>query len=200
MFIFSVFYPFFHHQLSSWQIPSEVTELRKNQEAEVSKGNAMSVSQVNALTEKGSAPISLSAPAASTGGRDATALRVLSVPGASSALDLIKKKLQEFGAPAISAAVSVSSGAAASESNGSRVVEAAAKGLPSEISKDKLKDANGDGNISDSSTDSEDEDDGPSKEECIIQFKVYNLLLLFHWKIYNSLALFFCLEVGVALK
>lgn len=158
-------------KLSSWQIPSEVTELRKNQEAEVSKGNAMSVSQVNALTEKGSAPISLSAPAANTGGRDATALRVLSVPGASSALDLIKKKLQEFGAPAISAAVSVSSGAAASESNGSRVVEAAAKGLPSEISKDKLKDANGDGNISDSSTDSEDEDDGPSKEECIIQFK-----------------------------
>ncbi|KAI5574538.1 hypothetical protein BDE02_10G151300 [Populus trichocarpa] len=158
-------------KLSSWQIPSEVTELRKNQEAEVSKGNAMSVSQVNALTEKGSAPISLSAPAANTGGRDATALRVLSVPGTSSALDLIKKKLQEFGAPAISAAVSVSSGAAASESNGSRVVEAAAKGLPSEISKDKLKDANGDGNISDSSTDSEDEDDGPSKEECIIQFK-----------------------------
>ncbi|KAJ6772425.1 TRANSCRIPTION ELONGATION REGULATOR-like protein [Salix koriyanagi] len=158
-------------ELSSWQIPSEVTELRKNQEADVSKGNAMSVSQLNALTEKGSAPITLSAPAANTGGRDATALRVASMPGASSALDLIKKKLQEFGAPAISASVSVSSGAATSESNGSRVVEAAAKGLPSEISKDKLKDANGDGNVSDSSTDSEDEDDGPSKEECIIQFK-----------------------------
>ncbi|KAF9674462.1 hypothetical protein SADUNF_Sadunf10G0129700 [Salix dunnii] len=157
--------------LSSWQIPSEVSELRKNQEADISKGNAMSVSQLNALTEKGSAPITLSAPAANTGGRDATALRVLSMPGASSALDLIKKKLQEFGAPAISASVPVSSGAATSESNGSRVVEAAAKGLPSEISKDKLKDANGDGNVSDSSTDSEDEDDGPSKEECIIQFK-----------------------------
>ncbi|KAJ6720753.1 TRANSCRIPTION ELONGATION REGULATOR 1 [Salix viminalis] len=158
-------------KLSSWQIPSEVTELRKNQEADVSKGNAMSVSQLNALTEKGSAPITLSAPAANTGGRDATALRVVSMPGASSALDLIKKKLQEFGAPAISASISVSSGAATSESNGSRVVEAAAKGLPSEVSKDKLKDANGDGNVSDSSTDSEDEDDGPSKEECIIQFK-----------------------------
>ena len=173
--------------------------MRKNQEADVSKGNAMSVSQLNALTEKGYiAPITLSAPAANTGGRDATALRVASMPGASSALDLIKKKLQEFGAPAISASVSVSSGAATSESNGSRVVEAAAKGLPSEISKDKLKDANGDGNVSDSSTGSEDEDDGPSKEECIIQFKVYYLLLLFHWIIYISLALFFCLERGVA--
>ncbi|CAK7326070.1 unnamed protein product [Dovyalis caffra] len=159
-------------KFSSWQIPSEVTELRKNQEADLSKEHAMSMSmsQVNALNEKGSAPISLSAPAVNTGGRDAAALRVSSVQGASSALDLIKKKLQECGAPAISAPVSVSSGAAASDSNGSRV-EAAAKGLPSENSKDKLKDANGNGNISDSSTDSEDEDDGPTKEECIIQFK-----------------------------
>ena len=32
---------------------------------------------------------------------------------------------------------------------------------------------NGDANVSDTSSDSEDEDNGPSKEECIIQFKVY---------------------------
>ncbi|KAF9677058.1 hypothetical protein SADUNF_Sadunf08G0068100 [Salix dunnii] len=161
---------FFHHQLSSWQIPSEVKELRKNQEADLSKEQAISVSQLNALTEKGSDLISLSATAVNTSGCDATVLRASSVPGASSALDLVKKKLQDSG-PAISAPVSVSSGGASSQSNGSRVVEAAAGGLPSENRKDKLKGANGDGNISDSSTDSGDEDDGPTKEECIIKFK-----------------------------
>lgn len=132
----------------------------------------MSAPHTNFSTEKGPAPGSLSAPAVNTGGRDATALRASSVPGASSALDLIKKKLQDSGAPVTSTPAPVSSGTAASESNGLRAVEAMAKGLPSEGSKDKPKDANGVGNISDSSTDSEDEDNGPTKEECIIQFKV----------------------------
>lgn len=84
---------------------------------------------------------------------------------------MIKKKLQDSGAPATSSPVH-SSGPIASELNGSRVIEPTVKGLQSENSKDKLKDTNGDGNMSDSSSDSEDVDSGPTKEECIIQFKV----------------------------
>ncbi|KAJ9183220.1 hypothetical protein P3X46_007110 [Hevea brasiliensis] len=158
-------------KLSSWQIPSEVMELKKKQEAEVSREHELS--RTNVLTEKGSAPISLSASAVSTGGREAIALRASSAPGASSALDLIKKKLQDSGTPVTSSPSTVSLGLATAESNGSRAIEASAKGLQSENSKDKPKDANGDGdgNVSDSSSDSEDEDNGPTKEECTIQFK-----------------------------
>ncbi|GAV80419.1 WW domain-containing protein/FF domain-containing protein, partial [Cephalotus follicularis] len=158
-------------KLSSWQIPTEVAELRKKQDDDVSKEHPISVPNTNVLTEKGSSPISLSAPAVNTGGRDATALRTSGVPGSSSALDLIKKKLQDPGAPITSSLTPASSGTAALESNGSRAVEATVKGLQSENSKDKLKDANGDGNVSDSSSDSEDVDSGPTKEVCLVQFK-----------------------------
>ncbi|EEF46576.1 Pre-mRNA-processing protein PRP40, putative [Ricinus communis] len=157
-------------KLSSWQIPSEVTELKKKQEAEL-KEQEMSVSSSSVLNEKGSVQISLSAPAINTGGRDATALRASNALGASSALDLIKKKLQDSGTPVTSSPAPVSLGITTPESNGSRAMEATSKGLPSENSKEKLKDANGDANASDSSSDSEEEDNGPTKEECIIQFK-----------------------------
>ncbi|XP_059649866.1 pre-mRNA-processing protein 40C isoform X2 [Cornus florida] len=157
-------------KLSSWQIPTEVTEGRKL-DSEAFKEQSKSVPNTNILTEKGSSPVRLSAPAVNTGGRDATALRALGVPGSSSALDLIKKKLQESGAPVTSSPIPALSGQVASELNGPKSAEAMNKGLQSENSKDKIKDANGDGNISDSSSDSEDVDSGPSKEECIIQFK-----------------------------
>ncbi|KAL7180845.1 hypothetical protein ACSBR1_039832 [Camellia fascicularis] len=156
-------------KLSSWQIPTEVTELRKKQDGDALKEESMSVLSTNVLTEKGFAPISLSAPAVNTGGRDATALRSPAV-GSSSALDLVKKKLQDSGAPATSSPVSALSGPVASELNGSRAVEATVKGPQNENSKDKQKDTN-DCNMSDSSSDSEDVDSGPTKEECIIQFK-----------------------------
>ncbi|OMO93899.1 hypothetical protein COLO4_16625 [Corchorus olitorius] len=155
--------------ISSWQIPSEVAELRKKQDSDASKEHAVPVLNVDVVAEKGSAPVSLSAPAVSTGGRDAIPLRTPVVPGSSSALDLIKKKLQESGVPSSSSPVPVMPVPAAQELNGSRAVDV--KGLQSENSKDQLKDANGDGNISDSSSDSEDTDSGPSKEECIKQFK-----------------------------
>ncbi|XP_058183452.1 pre-mRNA-processing protein 40C isoform X1 [Rhododendron vialii] len=158
-------------KLSSWQIPSEVTELRRKQDGDTLKEESMSVPNTNVLTEMGSAPVSLSAPALNTGGRDSTALRVSGVPGSSSALDLIKKKLQDSGAPATSSPIPTFSGPVASESNASRVVDTTVKGPQNEKSKDKLNDANGDGNMSDSSSDSEDVDSGPTKEECIIQFK-----------------------------
>ncbi|KAJ4839439.1 Pre-mRNA-processing protein 40C [Turnera subulata] len=155
---------------SSWQVPNEVVELRKKQEHDLSIEHAVPVPTSEVMTEKGSVPVSLSAPAINTGGRDANPLRTSGVQGASSALDLIKKKLQDSGAPVTSAG-SVSLGTAVSESNGLKAVEGAAKGLSSDNGKDKPKDAHVDGNISDSSTDSEDEDDGPTKEECIAKFK-----------------------------
>ncbi|KAK0573247.1 hypothetical protein LWI29_004877 [Acer saccharum] len=157
-------------KVSSWQIPSEVTELQKKQDDDISKEHLMSVPNTNILIEKGSAPASLSAPAVNTGGRDAVALRSSGVPGSSSALDLIKKKLQDSGTPVNSTSDPVSSGTMASELNGSRAVEVTVKGLQSENSKEKLKDANGDGNMSDSSSDSEDGSSGPTKE-CVMKFK-----------------------------
>lgn len=162
---------YFLNQLSSWQIPTELTEMRKKQDSVALKEHAMLAPNTNVSTEKGPSPIALCAPAVTTGGRDATPLRTSAVPGSASTLDMIKKKLQDSGAPATSSPVH-SSGPIASELNGSRVIEPTVKGLQSENSKDKLKDTNGDGNMSDSSSDSEDVDSGPTKEECIIQFKV----------------------------
>ncbi|CAB4295957.1 unnamed protein product [Prunus armeniaca] len=160
---------FYHNsktKVSSWQIPNEVIELRKKQDADVPKEHPVSIPNNNVMTEKGSVPISLTAPAINTGGREAMAFKPSAVQGTSSALDLIKKKLQDSGAPVTSSPVP-----APSESNGSRGVESTPKGQQSDNSKDKLKDINGDGNLSDSSSDSEDADSGPTKEECITQFK-----------------------------
>ncbi|WCJ41921.1 pre-mRNA-processing protein 40C [Euphorbia peplus] len=157
-------------KLSSWQIPSEVTELKMKRDAE-QKEKEMPVSHSSDLSEKGSAPISLSASALNTGGRDAIALRASSAPGASSALDLIKRKLQEFGAPVTASPSPVSLGTTSVESNGSKALESTTKALQTENSKEKSKNASGDGNVSDLSSDSEDEENGPTKGECIIQFK-----------------------------
>ncbi|KAI3698616.1 hypothetical protein L2E82_42294 [Cichorium intybus] len=150
-------------KLSSWQIPTDVTELRKKQESDVLKEQSMSVPNANAnattLTEKGSVPLSLSAPAIHTGGRDA----ISGVPvssSSSSALDLIKKKLQDSTSPDTSLPQP-------SELNGSTPVDQ----IHGENGKDKLKDENADGNESNTSSDSEDVDTGPTKEERAIQFK-----------------------------
>ncbi|XP_050227397.1 pre-mRNA-processing protein 40C isoform X2 [Mercurialis annua] len=156
-------------KLSSWQIPSEVTELKKKQEVSL-KEQEVSVPHFSVSNEKGSVPISLNTPAI-TSGRDATTLRASCAPGASSALDLIKRKLQDSGTPVASSTAPHSSGIATTESNGSKAMEATAKGLQNENSKEKLKDGNGDANASDSSSDSDEEDNGPTKEECNIQFK-----------------------------
>ncbi|KAK4264142.1 hypothetical protein QN277_029471 [Acacia crassicarpa] len=156
---------------SCWQIPSEVTELKKKQNGDATKENLMSVPNTNVLSEKGSGMVTLNAPAINTGGRDAAALRSSSSQGSSSALDLIKKKLQDSGTPVSPPAIPTPSGQTLSESNGSKTPESIAKGLQCENNKDKQKDSNGDTNISDTSSDSEDEDKGPSKEERIVQFK-----------------------------
>ncbi|CAO2833014.1 unnamed protein product, partial [Amaranthus hypochondriacus] len=158
-------------ETSSWQVPPEVSELRKKQEVDSVKENAISVPDYNAINEKGSGPGTLNTPALNTGGRDAISLRAPGIPGSSSALDLIKKKLHESGAQVTSFPTSASSGSTLLEVNGSKTVEPTAKGFQGEGSKDKLGDADRDGKISDTSSDSEDEDTGPTKEECIAQFK-----------------------------
>ncbi|RZC71372.1 hypothetical protein C5167_034548 [Papaver somniferum] len=156
-------------KVSCWQIPSEVTELKKKQDEDLVKTSMLLVQNAN-LPEKEPAPFTLSTPAITTGGRDATAFRP-SAPGASSALDLVKKKLQDSGVPAASSPLQTSSIPAASDVNGSKPADAAVKKSLGENSKDKQKDANVDENMSDSSSDSEDVDSGPTKEECIMQFK-----------------------------
>ncbi|XP_062164261.1 pre-mRNA-processing protein 40C isoform X2 [Alnus glutinosa] len=158
-------------KISSWQIPCEVTELKKKQDGDTLREPSISLPHTNISTEKGPAPISLNAPAINTGGRDAMALKTSIVPGSSSALDLIKKKLQDSGAPGTSSPGPAPSGTVGLELNGSGAVDTTVKGLQSGDSRDKQKDANGDGNMSDSTSDSEDADSGPTKEECIIQFK-----------------------------
>ncbi|KAF5195719.1 Pre-mrna-processing protein 40c [Thalictrum thalictroides] len=159
-------------KVSSWQIPMEVTEWMKTRhEEDPLRANTISMQNSSMLHEKGSGSISLNTPAVNNGGRDAIALRPSSLPGSSSALDMIKKKLQDSGMPIASSSLPASSGPSTSDANGLRVVDATVKGPQDEDNKDKQKDANGGGNISDSSSDSEDVDSGPTKEECIIKFK-----------------------------
>lgn len=100
-------------------------------------------------------PLIASVPAVVTGGREAVPLRQAPSFISPSALDTIKKKLQDAGAPG---AVGMP------DLNGSKV--------PDSGSSEKLKEGNGDGNLSDSSSDSDDGESGPTKEDCILQFKV----------------------------
>lgn len=173
----------FFNQLSSWQIPNEVTELQKKQASDSLKAESISWTNTNVVTEKGSNPVTLSAPAADSGGRDSTTLRPSNASGSSSALDLIKKKLQDSGTPDTTPMSAALSGAMPLELNGSKSIEATIKGPQNENSREKRKDANGNGDLSDTSSDSEDEDRGPSKEECVLQFKVF-LCFILRFKIF----------------
>ncbi|XP_074273616.1 pre-mRNA-processing protein 40C isoform X2 [Silene latifolia] len=157
-------------QISSWQVPPEVTELRKKQEGDNATENSMSVPNSHSLDEKGSGAAIVSAPALISGGRDVMAFRGLSATGPSSALDLVKRKLQESGAQVTSFPTSASSGSTTLEINGTKTIEATVKGLQSDGGKEKQRDCE-DGNMSDLSSDSEDEDSGPTKEERVRQFK-----------------------------
>ncbi|GJT68914.1 pre-mRNA-processing protein 40C isoform X1 [Tanacetum coccineum] len=157
-------------KLSSWQIPTGVSELKKKQEIDALKEELTSVPNAITLPEKGSAPISFSAPVINTCGRDAISPAVSGVPVSSSALDLIKKKLQDSTTPATSSHTAPT-GPVSSELNGSAPVDQAGKGSHSENGKDKEKDENADGNLSNSSSDSEDVDSGPTNEDRAAQFK-----------------------------
>ncbi|KZV28352.1 pre-mRNA-processing protein 40C [Dorcoceras hygrometricum] len=156
-------------KLSSWQIPNELIEIQKKQTSDSLKAQSVSGTNTNVVTEKGSGPSTLSTPAADNGGRESTTLRPSNASGSSSALDLIKKKLQDSGTPDNTPMSAALSGAIPLELNGSKSNEATIKGSQNENSREKRKDGNGD--LSDTSSDSEDEDRGPSKEEYVFQFK-----------------------------
>lgn len=157
-------------QVSCWQLPPEIAELKKNQENDSLKENVTQLQNSGLLPDKGFVTVSASAPAALTGGRDSVALRTSGTPVSSSALDLIKKKLQDAGTPSTTPSPAVGSGT--SDLNGSKAVDAAAKGQQVSNNKDKPRGTDGDGLMSESSSDTDDEESGPTKEECIIQFKV----------------------------
>ncbi|KAG2306304.1 hypothetical protein Bca52824_026052 [Brassica carinata] len=146
-------------KVSSWQIPAEVKDLVNKTEVRPAESLA-SVPSAD-LTEKGSEQSSLNAPAINNGGRDAASLRPTVVPGFS-ALDLVKKKLHDSGVPVSSTTTS--------EANGGKANEVTPSGESGDAM-GKVKDAPRAGDLSDSTSDSEDEDSGPSKEECIKQFK-----------------------------
>ncbi|XP_021302845.1 pre-mRNA-processing protein 40C isoform X2 [Sorghum bicolor] len=156
-------------KVSSWQLPPEVCEILKNAESGSLKEGSTSVQDAATIENKGVISIDASTPAIQTGGRDSLPLRQTVAPASPSALDLIKKKLQDAGASSAPSALAASS--AASELNGSRPADAALKGQQVANNGEKSKDNNGDVNMSDSSSDSDDEEHGPSKEDCIRQFK-----------------------------
>ena len=144
-------------QVSSWQIPPDILEQRNNQENEPLKEASSSIQNQIVFKDNGSV--------------QSVAHDVASKTGAlmsSSALDLIKRKLHDSSSP-----VMLSSAATASTNlTVSGTIDASLKGQLNESSKDKEKETNGDANVSESSSDSDEEDSGPSKEECIVQFKV----------------------------
>eukprot|EP00252_Welwitschia_mirabilis_P018920 TRINITY_DN4241_c0_g2_i1.p1 TRINITY_DN4241_c0_g2~~TRINITY_DN4241_c0_g2_i1.p1 ORF type:complete len:714 (+),score=170.12 TRINITY_DN4241_c0_g2_i1:212-2143(+) len=152
-------------QATSWQVPPEVAELRKKQLQEAAtKVNADPV-QTAQPTEKGSVSSGLNVPAAVTGGREAFGHK------SSAALDLIKKKLQDPGTPNVTTSLSSSGNLPVSNNaNGSISLEGTGK-IQHQTNTEKSRDSVNEGTMSDLSTDSEEEDVGPSKEECIFQFK-----------------------------
>jgi transcription elongation regulator 1 len=147
-----------------------VTEILKHSESGSVKEISTSLQDAGTVENKAVMNIDTCTPAIQTGGRDSLPLRQTVASASPSALDLIKKKLQDAGAS--SAPSPLATPSAASELNGSKPADAAPKGQQASSNGEKSKDNNGDGNISDSSSDSDDEERGPSKEDCIRQFKV----------------------------
>lgn len=156
-------------KVSSWQLPPEVAELNKNADSGSLKGNS-SLHDAGTVGNKGETGVEISTPAIQTGGRDSLPLRQAVASASPSALDLIKKKLQDAGASSLSSPLATPS-STASELNGSKPADGAPKGQQGSINGEKPKDNNGNGNMSDSSSDSDDEEHGPSKEDCIREFK-----------------------------
>ncbi|KAM0901124.1 hypothetical protein ACQ4PT_020189 [Festuca glaucescens] len=157
-------------KISSWQLPPEVAELNKNADSGSLKGSSTSLQDAGTIGNKGEISGEISTPAIQTGGRDSLPLRQTVVPASPSALDLIKKKLQDAGAFSVSSPLATPS-STASELNGSKPAEGAPKGQQGSSNGEKSKDNSGNENISDSSSDSDDEEHGPSKDDCIREFK-----------------------------
>lgn len=145
-------------QATSWQVPLEVSEYRKRQMEEASLKLSTGGQSVKANLEKGSVSFSLTVPG--TGSLVREAHKAVAPTASSSALDLIKKKLQDSATPGFVA----SDNAGSADGNSSR-------GQAAEGTKEKTKDNHAEKSSSESSSDSDDEERGPTKEECIAQFK-----------------------------
>ncbi|XP_047066109.1 pre-mRNA-processing protein 40C-like isoform X1 [Lolium rigidum] len=157
-------------KISSWQLPPEVAELNKNADSGSLKGSSTSLQDAGTIGNKGEISGEISTPAIQTGGRDSLPLRQTVASASPSALDLIKKKLQDAGAFSVSSPLATPS-STASELNGSKQAEGAPKGQQGSNNGEKSMDNSGNENISDSSSDSDDEEHGPSKDDCIREFK-----------------------------
>ncbi|CAM0956739.1 unnamed protein product [Alopecurus aequalis] len=157
-------------KVSSWQLPPQVAELNNNADSGNLKGSSTSLQDAATVGNKGETGGEISTPAIQTGGRDSLPLRQTVAPASPSALDLIKKKLQDAGAFSVSSPLATPS-STASELNGSKPSDGAPKGQQDSNNGDKSKDNNGNENMSDSSSDSDDEEHEPSKDDCIREFK-----------------------------
>ena len=158
-------------QVSSWQLPPQVAELNNNADSGNLKGSSTSLQDAATVGNKGETDGEISTPAIQTGGRDSLPLRQTVAAASPSALDLIKKKLQDAGAFSVSSPLATPS-STASELNGSKPSDGTPKGQQGSNNGEKSKDNSGNGNMSDSSSDSDDEEHEPSKDDCIREFKV----------------------------
>ncbi|KAM0835758.1 hypothetical protein ACQ4PT_062738 [Festuca glaucescens] len=120
-------------KISSWQLPPEVAELNKNADSGSLKGSSTSLQDAGTIGNKGEISGEISTPAIQTGGRDSLPLRQTVASASPSALDLIKKKLQDAGAFSVSSPLATPS-STASELNGSKPAEGAPKDNKAQIS------------------------------------------------------------------
>ncbi|KAJ7568594.1 hypothetical protein O6H91_01G039500 [Diphasiastrum complanatum] len=157
-------------QVTSWQVPSEVTEFRKKKVSEevVSKQGPDNTPGAT-VADKGTVSFTLNMPAVSSGSRESIGYKGI-VPTGATALDLIKKKLQDFGSPVTTNTTStgpspsgVTNGSSAGDSNNGKVI------VPEE-NRETPK-GTVDASSSDTSSESDDEVPEPSKEERVLQFK-----------------------------
>jgi transcription elongation regulator 1 len=152
-------------QATSWQVPPEVLEYRKKNIVEDLGGRPPTevLAAPGTPAEKSMVSFSLNIPAAATGGREAVNHKVLV---ANTALDSIKRKLQDSGAPATSSPAPPNLGPSA----GNTGIMADSAFVKSDGS--RVKGGSVDAMSTDSSSESDDEDPEPSKEERLVQFKV----------------------------
>ncbi|CAM8954053.1 unnamed protein product [Rhodiola kirilowii] len=153
-------------KLSSWQIPIEVVEVRRKRDAELSNERSTVVLS-DTQTDKESGVTRLDTPAINPENHDVSSSNLMVLPS-TSALDSIKKKLQESATLENVSLVPAATVLDTSELNGSMRGE---RSLENESYKGKPKDANANNNLADSSSESDDHDSGPTKEQCISQFK-----------------------------
>lgn len=150
-------------QASCWEVPAE---LCKKQEEVAPKSVVEIVSTGSSIVTKSPVSCTLDVPVVITGGREATGHKAVS----NSALDLIKKKLQDSGTPVMLLPTIESDPGVATTVNGAVSVDVSnGKGFGAEGAKEKPH--KGDHASSDESSESEEEDSEPNKEQKVNEFK-----------------------------